>query len=115
MYPIYAFGSEEQREDGLPKMGRGEVIGCFGLSRNLILDRIPSGMKTRAVKQGNHYVLNGTKMWITHGSMPTWQWFGRKWMMKSAASLVEAALRGFKQLSLRRSFLIELLPLHFLS
>ena len=68
MYPIYAFGSEEQKARWLPKMRRGDVIGCFGLSEP-DFGSDPSGMKTRAVKQGNHYHLNGSKMWITNGSI----------------------------------------------
>ena len=68
MYPIYAFGSEEQKRRWLPKMARGEVIGCFGLSEPDFGSN-PSGMTTRAEKRGKTYILNGTKMWITNGSI----------------------------------------------
>jgi len=68
MYPIYAFGSEEQKSRWLPRMARGQAIGCFGLSEPDFGSN-PSGMETRAVKQGDHYLLNGTKMWITNGSI----------------------------------------------
>src|ERR687889_655111 len=65
MYPIYAFGSEDQKRHFLPKMTRGEIIGCFGLTEP-DLGSNPSGMITRARKDGDGYVLNGAKMWITN-------------------------------------------------
>ena len=68
MYPIYAFGSEEQRREWLPKMARGEVIGCFGLTEPDYGSN-PSGMITRAREQKDGtWVINGAKMWITNGS-----------------------------------------------
>ena len=68
MYPIYAFGSEEQRREYLPKMARGEVIGCFGLTEP-DYGSDPSGMITRARQQADgSWVINGAKMWITNGS-----------------------------------------------
>jgi glutaryl-CoA dehydrogenase len=67
MYPIYAFGSEEQRKKYLPAMARGEVIGCFGLTEPDFGSN-PGGMITTARKDGNGWVLNGAKMWITNGS-----------------------------------------------
>src|SRR5918992_1393062 len=67
MYPIYAFGSEEQKRDWLPKMARGEIIGCFGLTEPDYGSN-PSGMITKARKDGDGYVINGAKMWITNGS-----------------------------------------------
>ncbi len=67
MYPIYEFGSEEQRQEWLPKMARGEVIGCFGLTEPDYGSN-PSGMITTAREDGDSWVLNGTKMWITNGS-----------------------------------------------
>jgi glutaryl-CoA dehydrogenase len=68
MYPIYAFGSDEQKEQWLPKLAKGEKLGCFGLTEPGFGSN-PGGMRTRAVKQGNEYVLNGEKMWITSGSI----------------------------------------------
>jgi glutaryl-CoA dehydrogenase len=68
MFPIHAFGSEEQREKYLPKMAKGELIGCFGLTEPDYGSN-PSGMLTTARKDGDHYVLNGAKMWITNGGM----------------------------------------------
>jgi glutaryl-CoA dehydrogenase len=68
MYPIFAFGSEEQRREWLPKMAKGEVIGCFGLTEPDYGSN-PSGMITRAKAQADGtWVLNGAKMWITNGS-----------------------------------------------
>jgi len=68
MYPIWQFGSEAQKNKFLPKMAKGELVGCFGLSEP-DFGSDPSGMRTRAVKDGNHYVLNGTKLWITNGTL----------------------------------------------
>ncbi len=65
MYPIYTYGNEAQREKYLPKLARGELIGCFGLTEpNHGSD--PSGMETRAKKVSGGYSLSGTKMWITN-------------------------------------------------
>ena len=68
MYPIYAYGSEEQRLRWLPEMARGKVIGCFGLTE-AHGGSDPASMKTRAVKDGGDWVINGSKMWITNGSV----------------------------------------------
>jgi glutaryl-CoA dehydrogenase len=68
MYPISAFGSEEQKQKYLPKMALGEILGCFGLTEPDAGSN-PSAMRTRARKDGNEYVLNGEKMWITSGSI----------------------------------------------
>ncbi|HPE24795.1 acyl-CoA dehydrogenase [Albidovulum sp.] len=65
MYPIYAYGSEEQRRKYLPKLASGEFIGCFGLTEP-DAGSDPAGMKTRATKTANGYVLNGSKMWISN-------------------------------------------------
>jgi glutaryl-CoA dehydrogenase len=68
MYPIYAFGSEEQKRHWLPLLASGEKIGCFGLTEPDFGSN-PGGMITRAVQDGDEWVLNGAKMWITSGSM----------------------------------------------
>ncbi len=68
MYPIYAFGSEEQKQKYLPRMALGEVLGCFGLTEPDAGSN-PGAMRTRARKDGDSYVLNGEKMWITSGSI----------------------------------------------
>ncbi len=68
MYPIYAFGSEAQKEKWLPLLQQGKAIGCFGLTEPQFGSN-PGGMLTRAVRHGSDYVLNGEKMWITNGSI----------------------------------------------
>jgi glutaryl-CoA dehydrogenase len=68
MYPIYTFGTDAQKDKWLPAMAKGEKIGCFGLTEPDFGSN-PSGMRTRAKKVGNEYVLNGEKMWITSGSI----------------------------------------------
>ncbi len=68
MYPIHAFGSEEHRRTWLPKLATGEKIGCFGLTEPDYGSN-PGGMITTAKKVDGGWVLNGTKMWITNGSM----------------------------------------------
>ena len=68
MYPIYTFGSEEQKQKYLPKMALGEILGCFGLTEPDAGSN-PGAMRTRAKKDGDSYVLNGEKMWITSGSI----------------------------------------------
>ncbi|HKN31887.1 MAG TPA: acyl-CoA dehydrogenase family protein [Terriglobales bacterium] len=68
MYPIYAFGSEEQKSKWLPALQKGEKLGCFGLTEPDFGSN-PGGMRTRARKVGKEYVLNGEKMWITSGSI----------------------------------------------
>ncbi|MDB4073898.1 acyl-CoA dehydrogenase family protein, partial [Ascidiaceihabitans sp.] len=65
MYPIYAYGSEEQRMKFLPKLASGEFIGCFGLTEP-DAGSDPSGMKTTAKKTDGGYVINGAKMWISN-------------------------------------------------
>jgi glutaryl-CoA dehydrogenase len=68
MYPIYAFGSDEQKNNWLPLLAKGEKIGCFGLTEPGFGSN-PGGMKTRAVRKGDEYILNGEKMWITSGTI----------------------------------------------
>src|SRR5438105_3660807 len=68
MFPIYAFGSEEQKQRWLPRMARGEVIGCFGLTEP-DSGSDPGRMSTTARREGDSYILNGTKMWITNGGI----------------------------------------------
>jgi glutaryl-CoA dehydrogenase len=103
MYPIDAFGSEEQKMRWLPKMARGEVVGCFGLSEPDFGSN-PSGMVTRAVKQGDHYLLNGTKMWITNGSIAHVALVWAKMDDEIHAFLVEAGTPGFQTTLIQRKF-----------
>ncbi len=68
MYPIHAFGSEAQKEEWLPKLGTGEAVGCFGLTESYG-GSDPGNMKTTAEDKGDHWLLNGSKMWITNGNL----------------------------------------------
>ncbi len=68
MYPIYAFGTEEQKGKWLSRLAKGEKIGCFGLTEP-DHGSDPAGMVTKAVRRGDHYILNGSKLWITNGSI----------------------------------------------
>jgi glutaryl-CoA dehydrogenase len=68
MYPIHAFGSEEQKTRWLPAMARGEAIGCFGLTEPHG-GSDPGNMKTHAKRDGSDWILNGSKMWITNGNL----------------------------------------------
>ena len=68
MYPIFAYGSEEQKKEYLPRMAAGEVIGCFGLTEPHG-GSDPANMKTHAKKEGGDWVINGAKMWITNGNL----------------------------------------------
>jgi glutaryl-CoA dehydrogenase len=68
MYPIYSYGSDAQKDRWLPRLASGAALGCFGLTEP-DHGSDPGGMKTRAVRKGDEYVLNGTKLWITNGSV----------------------------------------------
>ena len=68
MYPIHAFGSDEQKQRYLPEMAKGKIIGCFGLTEPDFGSN-PSGMRTVAKDDGDAYVLDGTKRWITNGNL----------------------------------------------
>jgi len=68
MYPIFTYGSAEQKDRWLPKMQSGEAIGCFGLTEPGFGSN-PAGMQTRARQDGDHWIINGEKTWITNGSM----------------------------------------------
>ncbi|NBQ42867.1 MAG: acyl-CoA dehydrogenase, partial [Mycobacteriaceae bacterium] len=68
MYSIHRYGSDEQKDEWLPRLARGEAIGCFGLTE-ADFGSNPAGMRTRARRDGSDWVLNGTKMWITNGNL----------------------------------------------
>ena len=68
MFPIWKFGSEEQKQTWLPRMAAGEIIGCFGLTEP-DSGSDPASMRTNAKRDGSDWILNGTKMWITNGSV----------------------------------------------
>jgi glutaryl-CoA dehydrogenase len=107
MYPIHAFGSEEQKNRWLPKMARGEAIGCFGLTEP-DFGSDPGGMRTRAVEKGGRYVLNGTKRWITNGTMADLAIVWAKTEGDDSASIrgfiVEKGMKGFSAPEIRRKW-----------
>ncbi len=113
MFPIYAFGSEEQKQRWLPGMAKGEVIGCFGLTEPDI-GSDAGNMKTRAVRDGNEYVLNGAKMWITNGGIADIAVVWAKTDEGVRGFIVERGTPGFStsdihhKLSLRASVTSEL-------
>ena len=114
MYPIWRYGSEEQKRRWLPPMAAGEVIGCFGLTEPDFGSN-PAGMRTSARRDGGDWVLNGTKMWITNGGIAdvavVWARTGDEGVR---GFLVPAGTPGFstrdigRKLSLRASVTSEL-------
>ena len=113
MYPIYAFGSEEQKQRWLPGMAKGEIIGCFGLTEP-DFGSDAAGMITSARRDGDSYVLNGAKMWITNGSIADVAIVWAKAEDGVHGFLVERGTPGFStndihhKLSLRASITSEL-------
>jgi glutaryl-CoA dehydrogenase len=113
MFPIHAYGSEEQKQRWLPKMAAGEVIGCFGLTEPDFGSN-PAGMATTARKDGDSYVLNGTKMWITNGGFADLAVVWARAEEGIRGFLVERGTSGFTtsdvthKLSLRASVTSEL-------
>ncbi len=94
MYPIHAFGSEEQKQRYLPGMAKGELIGCFGLTEP-DHGSDPSSMETKAVEDGDSYVLNGAKMWITNGTVADLAIVWAKLDGKIRGFIVEKSDSGF--------------------
>jgi glutaryl-CoA dehydrogenase len=94
MYPIFAYGSEEQKDQWLPKLAKGEAIGCFGLTEPDFGSN-PGGMITRAEESGDGYVLNGAKMWITNGTIADVAVVWAKLNGEINGFLVEKGTKGF--------------------
>ena len=113
MYPIYTFGSEEQKKHWLPKLALGEKIGCFGLTEPDFGSN-PGGMITKAEKVEGGYLINGAKMWITNGTIADVAVVWAKFEGKVKGFLVEKGTKGFTapemkgKLSLRASVTSEL-------
>ena len=113
MYPIWRYGSEEQKQEWLPRMAAGEAIGCFGLTEP-DQGSDPGNMRTKAIPNGSGWTLSGTKMWITNGSVADIAvvWAGTEDGIRGF--LVPRGTRGFtasnihKKLSLRASVTSEL-------
>ena len=114
MYPIYKFGTEEQKRKYLPKLGNGDFIGCFGLTEP-VFGSNPSGMATNVVDDGDSYILNGSKMWITNSPLAD---LAVVWAKDENGDIlgmvVEKDSKGFSapeihgKWSLRASFTVEL-------
>jgi glutaryl-CoA dehydrogenase len=113
MFPIWKYGSEEQKEQWLPPMANGSAIGCFGLTEP-DHGSDPGSMRTHAVQDGSDWVLNGTKMWITNGSIADIAVVWASTESGIRGFLVPRGTRGFtardihKKLSLRASITSEL-------
>src|SRR6266550_1306244 len=113
MFPIFRFGSEEQKQHWLPRMAQGEVIGCFGLTEP-DSGSDPGSMRTTARRDGDSYILNGTKMWITNGGLAHLAVVWAKTEDGIRGFLVERGTPGFTtsdihhKLSLRASVTSEL-------
>ncbi len=113
MYPIYAFGSEQQKQQWLPRMARGEVIGCFGLTESHG-GSDPMNMNTHARRDGDDWIIKGSKMWITNGSIAD---IAIVWALTDdgvQGFIVERGMKGFDapeikhKMSLRASITSEL-------
>jgi glutaryl-CoA dehydrogenase len=113
MFPIHAYGSDEQKQLYLPGMARGEIVGCFGLTEPDFGSN-PSGMLTTAKRDGSDWVINGTKMWITNGGIADLAVIWAKTGDGVRGFLVPTKTKGFsasnieKKLSLRASVTSEL-------
>jgi glutaryl-CoA dehydrogenase len=117
MFPIWTYGSNEHKQRYLPKLHRGELIGCFGLTEHEH-GSDPGGMETRAVRDGDCYVLNGGKMWITNGNLAdvalVWAKVAEDGQDTIRGFLIETDTPGFSanlvhhKLSLRASVTSEL-------
>jgi glutaryl-CoA dehydrogenase len=100
MYPIHAFGSEDQKNRYLPRLQRAELIGCFGLTEPDFGSN-PGGMKTRAVRKGSSWILNGTKMWITNADMADLAIVWAKVDESVQGFIVERGMKGFATQEIR--------------
>jgi len=114
MFPIWKYGSEEQKQRWLPPMARGEAIGCFGLTEP-DFGSDPAGMRTTARRRGPDWVLNGNKLWITNGSIADVAVVWARAEDGIRGFLVPAGTRGFtardihRKISLRASVTSELI------
>jgi glutaryl-CoA dehydrogenase len=103
MYPIHTYGSEEQKLKWLPRMARGEVIGCFGLTEPQG-GSDPANMRTTARRDGDGWVLNGSKMWITNGHIADLAIVWAQTPQGMRGFLVERGTRGFTSEEIKHKF-----------
>ncbi len=103
MYPIHAFGSEEQKQRWLPPMARGEAIGCFGLTEPHG-GSDPSNMKTHAKRDGKDWIINGAKMWITNGTVADIAVVWAQTEEGVRGFLVEKGTPGYEAPEIKRKF-----------
>lgn len=109
MFPISAFGSEEQRLQWLPGMARGETIGCFGLSEPGY-GSDPGGLQTQAVRDGADFILNGRKMWITNAPIAQVALIWAKLDGDLRGFLVEAGIPGYQVTPIQRKYAYRTSP-----
>jgi glutaryl-CoA dehydrogenase len=107
MFPIFKFGTEEQKQRWLPRIARGEKVGCFGLSEAGFGSN-PAGMMSRAVKDGDSYILDGAKMWISFGALAdvavVWAKVKEEDKERIRGFLVEKGTPGFSVKEIRGKF-----------
>jgi glutaryl-CoA dehydrogenase len=103
MYPIYAYGNDEQKQRFLPGMAEGKLIGCFGLTEPDYGSN-PGGMLTRAVLKGDRWILNGTKRWITNGTLAHLAIVWAKTDDDIQGFIVERGTRGFEARDMKGKF-----------
>lgn len=103
MYPIFAFGSEAQKDHWLPRLASGKKIGCFGLTEP-DHGSDPGGMITRAEDQGSHYLLNGSKAWITNGTISDIAIIWAKLGGEIRGFIVETNRKGFSAPEIKNKF-----------
>lgn len=114
MFPIHRYGSEEQKANWLPRMAKGEVIGCFGLTEPEFGSN-PAGMATRARRDGDDWIINGSKRWITNGNLAQLAIVWARTDEGIRGFLVEKGTKGFSareihhKLSMRASVTSELI------
>lgn len=101
MYPIYAYGSEDQKKHFLPKMANGELIGCFGLTEP-DAGSDPNSMKTHAKKVADGWLLNGSKLWITNATIADIAIVWAKTEQGIRGFIVEKTFKGFKSAEIKK-------------
>jgi glutaryl-CoA dehydrogenase len=103
MFPIHAYGSEQQKQQWLPRMARGEVIGCFGLTESQG-GSDPANMRTTARRHGDGWILNGSKLWITNGHIADLAIVWAQTPEGMRGFLVERGTRGFTSEEIKHKF-----------